>query len=181
MNPTELFTLFWNGPFSQWDDSNFEFAGMQFNRAEQFMMLCKAVLFEDFEIADKVMSTDNPREQKKLGRKVRGFDIDIWSKVARDFVYVGSYCKFTQSEYHAEELNKTGSTTLVEASPYDKIWGIGVSEYSPLALQRSTWKGKNWLGEVLTRVRQDIRAGIRNELAFEFAKKLVRKYDSRRT
>ena len=177
----EQFTLFWNGPFSQWDTSEFEFEGIRFNRAEQFMMLCKATFFKDYESANRVMAIDDPKEQKKIGRQVKGFDIDAWAEVARDLVYVGSYCKFTQSNEHNDALMKTGSTTLVEASPYDKVWGIGLSEYSPLALRRETWEGKNWLGEVVTQVREDLLADNKNEAAFELAKQLMGKYKSSRS
>lgn len=175
---SEQFTFFWNGPFSQWSSSPFEFEGMKFNRAEQFMMFCKAVLFEDYSTAKKIMSEDHPGVQKKLGRGVKGFDIPTWAKVARELVYVGNYCKFSQNRDHKNALVKTAGTTLVEASPYDKIWGIGLAEGDPKTKNRKTWDGKNWLGEVVTKVRDDMAAHKKNESSFRLAKNLVDKYKS---
>lgn len=173
----EEFTFFWNGPFSQWADSEFEFHGMTFDRAEQFMMFCKAVVFEDFAIAKKIMETlGDPGHQKALGRKVKNFDADVWNKVARDVVYVGSFCKYSQNLHLIKSLEFTRGTTLVEASPYDKIWGIGLDENNPLAFKRATWEGKNWLGEVLTKLREDFDTGQKNDSAFKLCEQLVDKY-----
>lgn len=162
----------------QWSPSPFEFEGMHFNCAEQFMMFCKAVLFEDFEMADAIMASVDPAEQQKLGRKVKRFDVVPWSQVARDFVYVGNHCKFTQSTKHHEAIMKTVGTTLVEASPYDRIWGIGRGRKDPLALDRKTWDGKNWLGETLTKVREDLLKDAKDVSAFNLARNIVEKYQS---
>ena len=173
---TEKFTFFWHGPLSQWAVSPFRFNGILFRTAEQFMMFFKAVLFEDYDVAGKIMEAVSPKEQKGLGRTVKNFNFDVWSKVARDLVYVGNYCKFTQDVKFNEILLETKGTTLVEASPYDKIWGIGLSEDSPFALMRSTWNGKNWLGETLTKVREDILYAQVNNGAFTLAKELLGRY-----
>jgi len=175
----EKFTLFWNGPFSQWATSPFEFEGMKFDRAEQFMMFCKAMFFNDIDSAKAIMNTNDPSKQKKLGRKVKNFNVKTWSKVARDIVYIGSYCKFTQNESLFEDLERTDGTTLVEASPYDKVWGIGLSEDSPLALKRETWDGKNWLGEVLTEVRKDLLLSEIDHSGFKLCRDLVKKYNKK--
>ncbi len=149
----EQFTFFWNGPFSQWHPSVFKMNMMTFSCAEQWMMYHKAIMFEDHDIAAKIMATDNPKEQKALGRMVSNFEPDQWDEVARDIVFQGNIHKFTQNDQLEEVLLKTKGTTLVEASPYDKIWGIGLKESDPRALNRETWQGTNWLGEVLTEVR----------------------------
>lgn len=177
---TEQFEFFWNGPFSQWHPSKFTFNNMTFNRAEQFMMFGKAVFFDDYETAKAVMKSDNPKEQKALGRKTNNFNIDKWANVAKDIVYVGNYSKFTQDEDLKSVLMATIGTTLVEASPYDKIWGIGLAEDNPLALNRSTWQGKNWLGETITKVREDLISGNENSTAFELCSNLVNKYRKRK-
>ena len=152
----EKFTCFWNGPFSQWCDAEFEVDGIKYNCAEQYMMAEKARLFEDQDTLEKIMASKFPREQKKLGRAVKNFDEDKWNNVAKDVVYKGSYAKFTQNKRLMDRLIETKGTTLVEASPYDRIWGIGLGEFDPNAYDRSKWQGKNWLGEVLTKLREDL-------------------------
>lgn len=172
----EKFMFFWKGLLSQWSNSPFEFEGMRFNTTEQFMMFCKAVLFKDYSIAKNIMEEGSPKAQKKLGRQVEGFDVTTWSKVARGIVYVGNYCKFSQNSDHNNALVETTGMTLVEASPYDRIWGIGLVEGDLKTLSRETWNGKNWLGEVLTKVRDDMAAQKKNESSFELAKILVDDY-----
>jgi len=152
----EQFTFFWSGIFSQWYTAPFIINGIPYNCAEQYMMQQKALTFNDFEIALKVMCTKNPREQKALGRQVKNFKMIKWAEVARDIVYTGNYAKFTKNPELYEQLIATQGTTLVEASPKDTLWGIGLAEDDPRALNRETWLGKNWLGEVLTKVRDDI-------------------------
>lgn len=152
----EKFTFFWNGPFSQWHPSKFEIDGITYNCAEQYMMAQKAILFNDSESLEKIMQSDSPREQKALGRKVKNFDAKKWNEIAKSVVSKGNLAKFQQNEELREELFKTQGTTLVEASPFDKVWGIGLDEKNPLAQNRETWKGTNWLGEVLTDVREKL-------------------------
>lgn len=177
---SEKFEFFWNGPFSQWHPSQFNFERMKFNRAEQFMMFGKAVFFEDFQNATEIMKSNNPKEQKALGRQTNNFNVDKWANVAKDIVYVGNYLKFTQDANLKSVLMKTVGSTLVEASPYDKIWGIGLAEDNPLALNRSTWQGKNWLGETITKVRDDLISGNKNDKAFELCSSIVSKYRKRK-
>jgi hypothetical protein len=169
----EKFTFFWDGPFSQWYPSPFEVDGRQFINAEQFMMYSKAMMFKDEEAASKIMKSDSPREQKALGRKVKNFNIEVWSGASEPFdgrlvwgrersprawsiVRKGSWNKFSQNPGLLEVLAATAGTTLVEASPYDKIWGIGLSEWDDRKFFRENWQGTNWLGEILTNVRFDL-------------------------
>jgi len=153
---TEKFTFFWGGVFSNWYQATIIVDGVEYKCVEQYMMSEKAKLFKDFDSYEKIMQADHPREQKRLGRKVKGFDVAQWDKVSRNIVYIGCYVKFLHPHLK-EKLLATEGTTLVEASPYDKIWGIGLDVYNPLILDRATWKGLNWLGEVLTKVREDIK------------------------
>ena len=152
----EKFTLFWAGPFSQWHPCQFSVAGMAFNCAEQFMMYSKAILFHDMETAEQILATDSPKEQKALGRRIKNFDAQAWLLFREGIVYTGSYAKFTQNPDLEEILLATQGTTLVEASPYDQVWGIGLGEDNPKANNRATWDGLNLLGETLTRVREAI-------------------------
>lgn len=158
---SEKFTLFWRGPFSQWHRNHpFKVDGIEYATAEQYMMAEKARLFGDKETEKKIMATTSPKDAKALGREVKGFDKGTWQKVARDIVYRGNYAKFTQHADLRNKLMATEGTTLVEASPTDAIWGIARTEGDPLALDRKTWKGTNWLGEVITQVREDLKAGV---------------------
>jgi len=149
----EEFTLFWNGIFSQWHACKFKVDGIEYNSAEQYMMYSKARLMGNTKYEELIMNTKHPREQKKLGREIPDFDIKEWNIIAKDKVFIANYAKFTQNSNLLAELMYTRGTTLVEASPYDKIWGIGLKEDDPRALDRNTWQGTNWLGDVLTKVR----------------------------
>ena len=151
---TEKFTFFWHGPFSQWHPCEFEINGVTYSCSEQFMMAEKARLFDDTETLEKILASRNPKEQKSLGRKVRNFDQKVWEEDAQNIVFYGNMAKFEQNKDMKKLLLATDGTTLVEASPYDKIWGIGLRETNPKALKRETWCGLNWLGETLTKVRK---------------------------
>lgn len=159
----EKFTFFWDGVFSNWYQASFKIDSYfetfntihMYNCSEQFMMAEKARLFSDKDSLLLIMEADHPREQKKLGRQIKYFDADKWSLVSRDVVYKGCKAKFDQNPELKEELIKTKGTTLVEASPYDKIWGIGLGAKDPRAQSRDIWLGTNWLGEVLTKLRHD--------------------------
>jgi ribA/ribD-fused uncharacterized protein len=152
----EKFTFFWGGTYSQWATSPFKIDGVAFNCAEQYMMYKKALLFHDYDAVKDIMATDNPEIQKAIGRRVKGFDAGRWELYCEQYVYEGSYAKFSQNPKMLEELLATDGITLVEASPEDKIWGIGLRESDPRVHSRSTWEGTNLLGEILTQVRIDI-------------------------
>ena len=150
------FHFFWGGFLSQWYISDFKIDNVVYNCAEQFMMAYKAKLFNDEESYKKILNTKKPKEQKRLGRMVKNFEINKWNKIAKEIVYKGNYDKFTQNEVlKLKLLNTTG--LLVEASPYDTIWGIGLSESDPDAKNSNKWRGKNWLGEILTKLREDLK------------------------
>jgi ribA/ribD-fused uncharacterized protein len=157
--------LFWHGPLSQWWYSPFVIDGEEYNCAEQYMMAQKARMFGDVETAAEIMITKGPhtdqkdfnqypRAHQKLGRQVRGFDPVTWNAVARDTVMRANLAKFSQNDDLLAALAWTDPYTLVEASPYDKIWGIGMSDKNGYATDPDKWKGKNWLGHTLTHVRR---------------------------
>ena len=152
----EKFTFFWSGVFSQWHMCPIIIDHIMYNCTEQYMMAQKALLFKDLETHKKIMSAITPDDQKRYGREVKNFDIPIWQKHAVSIVYKANYAKYTQNEDLKKALLATSGTTLVEASPYDKIWGIGLKASDPKAKDRKTWRGSNWLGEILTKVREDI-------------------------
>jgi ribA/ribD-fused uncharacterized protein len=152
----ENFVFFWGGTYSQWMPSVFKIDGVEYNCAEQYMMAKKALLFNDFESLAKIMGTTDPREQKALGKKVKGFDKELWETYCRKYVYDGNYAKFTQNPKMLKELMDTGNKEIVEASPEDKIWGIGMHSSDPDILDKTKWKGTNWLGMAIMEVRDDL-------------------------
>ena len=161
----EEFTLFWHGPLSQWEESFFTLDGVEYNCTEQYMMAAKARLFEDEQTLNMIMESDSPKTQKKLGRLVDGFTDDIWQEDqdngysrAWNIVWSGNMAKFSQNPWLLANLRYTEGSTLVEASPHDRIWGIGMRESDPGARDRSCWLGLNLLGEVLTSVREHLTA-----------------------
>lgn len=153
----EDFVFFWGGTFSQWAPSDFVIDGIKYVTAEQYMMAKKALVFKDQEAYEEIMASKNPRDQKAIGRRVKNFNPDVWSVISREVVYQGNYAKFSQNPKMREELMATGDLEIVEASPYDKIWGIGLRESDPKAWDKSTWEGTNWLGIEIMRVRQKLR------------------------
>lgn len=121
------------------------------------MMYAKAMTFIDIDTAKAIMEETNPRKiNKALGRQVNRFNEDTWLFYRYRIVYLANKFKFTQNDDLKEALFATQGTTLVEASPYDNIWGIGLIQNDPKAQQRATWAGKNLLGEVLTELRKDL-------------------------
>lgn len=154
----ETLEAFWGGFMSQWARSPFEHDMKRYNCAEQFMMYHKAMHFNDFETAAKILSTDHPREQKALGRQVKGFNDESWDTVKYDIVRDGNMCKFEQNPEFEEWLLETGDKYIVEASPEDRVWGIGLAEHDERIYDSGNWDGQNLLGEVLMEVRNLLKA-----------------------
>jgi ribA/ribD-fused uncharacterized protein len=155
MKTTDKFVLFYGGPFSQWYPHRMVVEGTSYSCAEQYMMAMKAFFFGDSETYDKIMATSKPWEQKALGRLVKGFDVAKWSSVSREYVYRANKAKFSDPRLK-HILLETGDREIVEASPTDKIWGIGLDENDPAALDKKQWQGLNWLGECIMRVREEL-------------------------
>lgn len=172
VKPQEPFHHFWenSSPFSQWHKCSFRALGLRFNSAEQYMMLMKALLHNDLESAEKIMATSDVRKQKEFGRQVRNFDDKLWFANCRRLVYEANKYKFTQNPQLLNKLLDTDNQYLVEASPYDTIWGIGLAADDPHANDPKHWKGKNWLGEILTLLREDIKYAIENSPEQRFEK-----------
>lgn len=155
----DQFVFFWGGPFSQWYRHDIVVDGITYNTAEQFMMAMKAKHFGDTEMLTRIMATKDPRKQKAFGREVRKFDPAEWSNVSKSYVYTANLSKFSDPTM-IKHLLDTGDKEIVEASPYDKIWGIGLSENDPDRLDKAKWRGTNWLGEVLMQVRDTLNSKV---------------------
>ena len=147
------YAFFWGSFMSQWAKAEFTVEGVTYSTAEQWMMPKKAELFGDKEMLEKILSTPNPKKQKAFGRQVKNFDVKVWEDKCFDIVVEGNIHKFGQNEDILEKLKDTGDRKIVEASPYDKIWGIGMKYDNPFILDESAWQGTNLLGEALMVVR----------------------------
>lgn len=158
------YVFFWKpepgvvGPasLSQWQPSRFRWSGT-YSCAEQYMMAEKARLFGDDAVAAQIMATDDPTQMKALGRRASGFDKALWDEAKYSIVLAGNYAKFTQNRDLRDYLLSTGDAVLVEASPLDVIWGIGLSESNGKARDPRVWRGRNLLGFALMEVRDEIR------------------------
>ncbi len=146
--------LFWGGWPSQWYPSQFTINGFTYNCAEQWMMAEKARTFGDTATLAKILSAKYPKAQKELGRSVTPFNPAKWDRLSRDVVYQGNLHKFAENPALGKLLKATGKAKIGEASPYDDLWGIGMDAKAKGAFNPATWKGKNWLGEALMRVRK---------------------------
>lgn len=147
-----------NSCFSQWWAGHpFTHEGTHYATAEHFMMAGKACLFGDEETLAKILSAKTPGEAKKLGRLVRNFDDRLWKTARWDIVVQGNLAKFSQHAELADHLLKTGNAILVEASPFDRIWGIGMASSNPKADNPDQWQGQNLLGFALVEVRERLK------------------------
>lgn len=139
---------------SQWYPCKFTVNGIHYNSAEQFMMAEKARIMGDEETRKKILASTDPKEIKALGREVRNFDESIWQNYRMEIVIAGNLHKFMDNEDLREFLLSTGDKILVEASPYDTVWGIGMKEDDPDCRNPRLWKGENLLGFALMDVRE---------------------------
>jgi hypothetical protein len=144
---------FKSGYLSQWHIVEFNINNKIYNCCEQFMMEQKALLFSDYETADLIMKSAEPKEQKKLGRTVKNFNESKWNNVADGIVYNANLAKFSQNLELKNKLLLTGEKLIVECSPYDSIWGNGLNITDTLNTNINEWKGTNRLGLAIMRVR----------------------------
>lgn len=145
------------GCLSQWYPKSFLENGIEYLTAEHYMMIHKARLFNDTEIEHKIFSSISPKDVKKLGRKIKTFDFNTWNLHKYNIVRQGNYLKFSQNEDLKQFLINTNDAVLVEASPYDYVWGIGLDEHNDLAISPDHWRGENLLGFALMEVRDMIK------------------------
>ncbi len=165
MRKTDKHLFFYGGPaiYSNWYPAKFvdTVTNLEFANSEQAWMWYKAHFFGDIVTRDLIAKQTNPGEVKKLGRQIRGFNGQTWDLVGSAFMVYVNYLKYSQNAEMAKELLDTGTLTLVEASPYDTIWGVGLGVHDPLIDDPANWRGQNRLGVALGKVRdllwQDIK------------------------
>jgi ribA/ribD-fused uncharacterized protein len=146
------------GCLSQWWPAPFTVDGVVYPSAEHFMMAGKARLFGDAEAAEQIVQASHPDAAKALGQHVRGFDEQRWAEERFGIVVTGNVAKFSQHPPLAQFLLATGDQVLVEASPRDRVWGIGLAAGDKRAASPHTWQGLNLLGFALMEVRHHLHA-----------------------
>jgi hypothetical protein len=146
--------------FSQWYISPFKDEnGVEYTTAEHFMMAGKARVFNDNVILEKILASKDPKGVKALGRKIANFDAEVWDLHKYNIVKQGNWLKFSQNEAMKAFLLSTADAVIVEASPYDTVWGIGLLASDIKAQQAGTWLGENLLGFALMEVRDLLKYG----------------------
>lgn len=146
----QYYVFFYDGFLSQWFPSEFKDGGITFVNCEQYMMFSKAKLFGDERTAALIMKNGDPKNVKKLGRLVTNFNEQVWVEHREEIVYRGNMLKFSQNVELRARLLAYESPIFVEASPADRIWGIGFNAREAMA-NRGLW-GQNLLGKILTKV-----------------------------
>lgn len=147
--------------FSQWWDGHpFTVDGILYLTAEHWMMAGKARMFGDNAVLQSILNSKSPAEAKKLGRQVQHFDPAVWDREKFDLVKTGNLHKFTQHPDLQDFLKNTGDRVIVEASPVDPVWGIGLAKNDPDIENPAKWKGENLLGFALMEVRDLLVRGI---------------------
>lgn len=139
--------------FSQWYDAGFNINGVRYPTAEHFMMAGKARLFGATDILEQVLASPAPDTVKALGRKIEGFDEAVWAQARYGLVVEGNRAKFSQNAVLGDFLRATADQVLVEASPVDSVWGIGLAKDHVDAHNPAQWRGLNLLGFALMDVR----------------------------
>lgn len=153
MKVTDSHVYFWGGIFSNFYKCEIEYANKLFHSSEQLFMYLKAVHFKDLEIADQILFNGlEPKEAKRLGRQVKNFDNSEWEKVRKKVMLEALTYKFYCNPELEEVLLKYRNKTFVEASPFDKIWGVGLKEDDSRILNESNWEGLNLLGKCLNKL-----------------------------
>lgn len=159
MKTTPTMVLFWGKSeiYSNFHYSPFVINGITYRCVEQFMMAAKARLFGDKTAEAAILKETEPFTMQQIGRTVQGYTDEAWFAARDEIVFQACLAKFQQNVRMGETLLATGEREMVEASPKDRIWGIGLGENDARALDKSKWLGENRLGRALMRVRAYLR------------------------
>jgi ribA/ribD-fused uncharacterized protein len=164
MNVTDKHVLFWGEWPSNWYPAEFDVEVLingekqkkHFFNSEQYFMYMKAIVFGDYDTAEKILKTKNPKKAKALGREVKNYDDNVWNEMRYKIMVDANKAKYGQNKELADVLTSEvfKGRGFVEASPVDGIWGIRMSENDPLADDEANWKGTNLLGKALDETRE---------------------------
>lgn len=157
MKETSTHIYFWGTYLSNWHKCVFKDDKYTYHTSESYLMTQKALLFGDADSANKIINSSDPKKQKELGRLVKGFNEKVWNQNKFEIMVKGLFLKFNQNKDLKNKLLGTGNKVLVEGSPYDKIWGVGLKWDDPKILDEKNWKGENLLGKALMEVRNQIK------------------------
>ena len=172
---TDKYILFWGSEFSNfypYESKNiktedvkpldFELDGNKWKTSEHYFMYQKAIYFHDYETANKIKLCIRPEEAKRLGKQVNNFDALEWNKVSFDIMYKGVYAKFSQNDKLRKIIldESLAGKSFVEASPFDRIWGIGLHYEDKRCDNSNNWLGENRLGKVLDKVRSALLSSL---------------------
>jgi ribA/ribD-fused uncharacterized protein len=151
-------TFFWgprkeNGFLSNWFPVRFDEKGVEYTSVEHYMMTQKALLFGDQNTAKKIMMAKTPKDCKNLGGKISNFDLDTWYANRMEIVKRGIWLKFSQNPDLLDMLLSTKNNLLAEASPFDRVWGIGLNKNQAKFMHPDNWIGQNLLGKILMELR----------------------------
>ena len=164
MKITDEYVFFYKDWLSNYQRTKFdvEWNGVKytFTSAEQGFMYIKAITFGDNVTAQKILNTDDPNRCRKLGRQVKGYNDAEWAKIRYDVFYTLNWAKYTQDKKLQEKLldPQFDGKKFIEASPIDKIWGIGYAEDNPNIEFTDMYWGKNYLGRILTNIRKRLKS-----------------------
>ncbi|MDQ7134598.1 NADAR family protein [Staphylococcus aureus] len=151
----ERYVGFLGCEFSNFFKCQFELKGLKFDSSEKAFMYSKAMLFGDKEIAEQILKSKSPKECKRLGRKVRGFDEKLWNENKEKYMRIILFKKFSSDKRLKNMLLSTGNKIIVECAPFDREWGIGIDVDE--LFEGKKWKGKNKLGYLLMEIRDIIK------------------------
>lgn len=164
---------FYGGPFSQWVPCTFvDEHNIKYNCTEQYMMAKKSLLMKDYDMYSKIMEATDPSVMKyAYGRNVKNFNCKLWDKHKSRIVFKGNLFKFTQNNEFIKYIRSYKNYIIAEASPTDRIWGIGLSLTD--AKKGLAWRGQNLLGKVIMNVRDLILNNPEIESHARFPSQLV--------
>lgn len=155
------YVFFWKSgsPFSNWHPAKYTYDGIEFNCSEQGLMWSKAMLFDDVDVARTILQCNvtEQKQMKSLGREVKHFKEHVWENNKVRICRTHCYEKFSQNVHLYEKLLETADKTLVEASPDDRVWGIGLHSKDAKIIAPNKWPGKNLLGLILTDIRDQFK------------------------
>lgn len=166
MKITDKFVFFWKSYLGNWSKAPKGLRTVINGRdiivptSEHLFMLFKAEYFKDYENFENILNTDDPKEAKDYGRQVKNFNQEAWDNVCFDMMYKALKIRFEQDQKFANKLmsEEYSGKEFVEASPYDRIWGIGMAESNPYIEDKTKWRGKNYLGQCLNKLVEYIKS-----------------------
>lgn len=164
MRETSTHIYFWGSFLSNFYLCQLKDDKYSYNSSECYFMAKKAEYFNDQESLIKILNLKKPQEQKQVGKKVKGFNKELWEEVSYKIMLDGLRLKFTQNNELKNKLLATNNKTLVEGSPYDKKWGVGLKYDDDRILDESNWQGDNLLGKALMEIREEIKKNEKKSL-----------------